>query len=121
DVLDFSRIEARRLEFEHAEFDVREAVGDAAKVLALRAAEKGLELACRISEDVPDVVLGDAGRLRQVLLNVLGHAGKFTDSGEVVLHVEVESASALRATLRFVVSDTGIGIAADKQQQIFQA
>jgi PAS domain S-box-containing protein len=121
DVLDFSRIEARRLEFEHAEFDVRETVGDAAKVLALRAAEKGLELACRISEDVPDVVLGDAGRLRQVLLNVLGNAVKFTDSGEVVLHVEVESASALRATLRFVVSDTGIGIAADKQQQIFQA
>jgi PAS domain S-box-containing protein len=121
DVLDFSRIEARRLEFEHAEFDVRETVGDAAKLLALRAAEKGLELACRISEEVPDVVLGDSGRLRQVLLNVLGNAVKFTDHGEVVLHVEVESDAPARVTLRFVVSDTGIGIAPDKQQHIFHA
>jgi PAS domain S-box-containing protein len=121
DVLDFSRMEARRLEFEHAEFDVRETVGDAAKLLALRAAEKGLELACRISEEVPDVLLGDSGRLRQVLLNVLGNAVKFTDSGEVVLHVEVDDDSPSRVALRFVVSDTGIGIAPDKQQDIFHA
>jgi two-component system sensor histidine kinase/response regulator len=121
DVLDFSRIEARRLEFEHAEFDLRETVGDAAKLLALRAAEKGLELACDIDGSVPDVLLGDAGRLRQVLLNVLGNAVKFTDQGEVVLHVDVESVSASSATLRFAVTDTGIGIAADKQRQIFQA
>jgi PAS domain S-box-containing protein len=121
DVLDFSRIEARRLEFEHAEFDVREAVGDAAKLLALRAAEKGLELACHISTDTPDTVMGDAGRLRQVLLNVLGNAVKFTDSGEVVLRVDVESVSATRVTLRFAVTDTGIGIPPDKQGEIFQA
>jgi PAS domain S-box-containing protein len=121
DVLDFSRIEARRLEFEHAEFDVREAVGDATKLLALRAAEKGLELACHISTDTPDVVLGDAGRLRQVLLNVLGNAVKFTDAGEVVLHVDVESVSPARVTLRFAVTDTGIGIPLDKQREIFQA
>src|SRR6185295_6776977 len=121
DILDFSRIEARRLDLEHTEFDVREAVGDAAKVLALRASEKGLELACHIAADAPDQLLGDAGRLRQVLLNVLGNAVKFTDTGEVVLHVDVETATPSRVTLRFAVTDTGIGIPAEKQRHIFQA
>jgi len=121
DVLDFSRIEARRLDLEHAAFDLREAVGDAAKLLALRAAEKGLELACHIHPDAPDEVLGDTGRLRQVLLNVLGNAVKFTETGEVVLHVDVEDINLARATLRFAVTDTGIGIPVDKQPQIFQA
>lgn len=121
DVLDFSRIEARRLDLESTPFDLREAVGDAAKVLALRAAEKGLELACHIHPDVPDEVLGDVGRLRQVLLNVLGNAVKFTDSGEVVLDVNVEEIGPARATLRFAVADTGIGIPAEKQRHIFQA
>ena len=121
DVLDFSRIEARRLDLEHTAFDLREAVGDAAKVLALRAAEKGLELACHIHPDVPDEVLGDVGRLRQVLLNVLGNAVKFTDTGEVVLDVHVEEATTARVILRFAVTDTGVGIPAEKQQQIFQA
>ena len=86
--------------------------------LALRAAEKGLELACHIHPDVPDEVLGDVGQLRQVLLNVLGNAVKFTDAGEVVLDVNVEEVTAARATLRFAVMDTGVGIPADKQQQI---
>jgi len=121
DVLDFSRIDARRLDLEHTSFDLREAVGDAAKVLALRAAEKGLELACHIHPNVPDEVLGDVGRLRQVLLNVLGNAVKFTDSGEVVLDVHVEEVNAARVVLRFAVTDTGVGIPAEKQQQIFQA
>ena len=121
DILDFSKIEARRLDLEHTEFDLREAVEDAAKLLALRASEKGLELACQVSADAPETVLGDAGRLRQVLLNVLGNAVKFTESGEVLLRVDVETVSGSRATLRFAVSDTGIGIAADKQLQIFQA
>jgi CheY-like chemotaxis protein len=120
-VLDFSRIEAKRLDLEHTAFDLREAVGEAAKVLALRAAEKGLELACHIHPDVPEEVLGDVGRLRQVLLNVLGNAVKFTDAGEVILDVNVEEVSPARATLRFAVMDTGVGIPADKQQQIFQA
>ena len=91
DILDFSKIEARRLDLERAEFDLRETVGDAAKLLALRAAEKGIELACHIAPDVPEVLLGDAGRLRQVLLNVIGNAVKFTTDGEVVLRVSVQT------------------------------
>jgi CheY-like chemotaxis protein/HPt (histidine-containing phosphotransfer) domain-containing protein len=121
DILDFSKIEAQRLDLDHAEFDLRETVGDAATLLALRAAEKGIELACHIMPDVPDLVLGDAGRLRQVLLNVLGNAVKFTAEGEVVLRVTVDSANESQVTLHFAVSDTGIGIPADKQRQIFQA
>jgi PAS domain S-box-containing protein len=121
DVLDFSKIEARRLELERAEFDTREAIGNTAKLLAVRAAEKGLELACHIASDVPDVLLGDEGRLRQVLLNVMGNAIKFTDAGEVVLRVEVVERPARRVTLHFAVADTGIGIPADKQAHIFHA
>ena len=121
DILDFSKIEARRLDLERTEFELRETVGDTAKLLALRGSEKGLELACHIAADVPDVLLGDPGRLGQVLLNVMGNAVKFTDEGEVVLRATVENTSAANATLHFAVTDTGIGIAADKQRQIFQA
>ncbi|HVH55940.1 MAG TPA: response regulator [Vicinamibacterales bacterium] len=120
DILDFSKIEAKRLDLERAEFDVRETVGDTAKVLALRAAEKGIELACHIISDVPDVLLGDAGRLRQVLLNVLGNAVKFTTRGEVVLRVSVQAMTTERVTLHFAVSDTGIGIPPEKLPHIFQ-
>ena len=121
DILDFSKIEAQRLELERAEFDLRETVGDAAKLLALRAAEKGIELACHIMPDVPEQLLGDPGRLRQVLLNVMGNAVKFTAEGEVVLRVAVEAGSAERVTLHFAVSDTGIGIPQEKLPHIFQA
>ena len=121
DILDFSKIEARRLDLDHAEFDVREVVGDAVKLLALRAAEKRLELAFDIAADVPATVTGDAGRLRQVLLNVIGNAVKFTTEGEVVVGVTVERLDPDRATLRFAVRDTGIGIPHGKQEQIFEA
>jgi two-component system sensor histidine kinase/response regulator len=121
DILDFSKIEARRLDLERAEFDVRDTVGEAVKVLALRAAEKGLELACHVATNVPHALLGDAGRLRQVLLNVIGNAVKFTAKGEVVLHVSVEASGPESAVLHFAVRDTGIGIAPEKQEQIFQA
>jgi PAS domain S-box-containing protein len=121
DILDFSKIEAKRLELDHVEFDLREAVGNAAKLLAVRAAEKGLELACHIDADVPELLIGDEGRLRQVLLNVMGNAIKFTDAGEVVLRVAIEKVDERSTTLHFTVTDTGIGIAADKQAQIFQA
>jgi PAS domain S-box-containing protein len=123
DVLDFSKIEAKRLELERTPFDLREVVGDAAALLALRAGEKGLELACDISGDVPQTVLGDPGRLRQVLLNIIGNAVKFTEKGEVVVRVRVATPphDADRVALRFAVTDTGIGIAPDKRDKVFLA
>jgi two-component system sensor histidine kinase/response regulator len=121
DILDFSKIEARRLDLDRAEFDVRDSVSDAAKLLALRASEKGIELACHVAPDVPASVVGDAGRLRQIVLNVLGNAVKFTSRGEVVLDVQTEAVESDAVTLRFAVTDTGIGIPRDKQQEIFGA
>jgi two-component system, sensor histidine kinase and response regulator len=121
DILDFSKIEARRLDLEQREFELREAVGDAAKLLAPRAGEKSVELACHIAPDVPESLVGDASRLRQVLLNVIGNAIKFTSEGEVVVDVGVESAAPDRVVLHFSVSDTGIGIPPEKQRQIFEA
>jgi two-component system sensor histidine kinase/response regulator len=121
DILDFSKIEARRLELERTEFDLRDEVGNTAKLLALRASEKGVELACHVAPDVPETVLGDPGRLGQVLLNVMGNAIKFTDEGEVVLGVAVQETSAGLVTLHFTVRDTGIGIPPAKRQQIFEA
>jgi PAS domain S-box-containing protein len=121
DILDFSKIEARRLDLERTPFDLRDEVDKAAKLLALRADEKGLELACHIAPDVPETLLGDPGRLSQVLLNIIGNAIKFTDEGEVVAGATVESASASKVTLHFTVRDTGIGIPPEKQKQIFQA
>jgi PAS domain S-box-containing protein len=121
DVLDFSKIEARRLELERIEFNLRETVGNAARLLGVRAAEKGLELACDIAADVPELLLGDDGRLRQVLLNVMGNAVKFTSAGEVVLHVGVAAIGNGFAALNFAVTDTGIGIPLSKQRHIFQS
>jgi len=121
DILDFSKIEARRLELEETPFDVRECVEETARMLAYRAEEKGLELACHVAPDVPQHVVGDPGRLRQVLVNLLGNGIKFTDQGEVVLGVERESVAGDTVTLHFAVRDTGVGIAASKQRQIFDA
>ena len=121
DILDFSKIEARRLDLDRTEFDLRDTVGDAAKLLALRASEKGIELACHVAPDVPMAVVGDAGRLRQIVLNVLGNAVKFTNRGEVVLDVRTEAILDDEVTLRFAVSDTGVGIPADQQEEIFGA
>ena len=121
DVLDFSKIEAYRLDLEQAEFDLRDAVENAARLLGVRAAEKHIELACHIASDVPERLLGDEGRLRQVLLNVLGNAVKFTSRGEVVLSVHVESIGSEVVMLHFVVTDTGIGIAPEQQTHIFRA
>jgi PAS domain S-box-containing protein len=121
DILDFSKIEAHRLDLEHSAFELRETVGDAAKVLALRASEKGIELAVDVAPDVPDALLGDAGRLRQVLLNLLGNAIKFTSHGEVVLRVTLTGIERGRAGLHFSVTDTGIGIAPEHLEHIFDA
>ena len=119
DILDFSKIEAGKLELERVHFRVSECVARATQMLSLRAAEKGLEIACRISPEIPDHLRGDPGRLQQVLVNLLGNAVKFTDSGEIFVNVNAEKLTPELVRLHFSVSDTGIGISADKHGQIF--
>ena len=121
DVLDFSKIEAGRLDLVPAEFDLRETLGNTLRTLGLRAHQRGLELAGRIAPEVPDRVVGDGPRLRQVLVNLVGNAIKFTERGEVVVQVERQSEEADAVVLRFLVADTGIGIPPDKQELIFEA
>jgi len=121
DILDFSKIEAGKLDLEPIPFDLRDSLGETVKTLALRAHAKGLELFADIHRDVPPVLIGDPGRLRQILVNLTGNAIKFTDTGEVVVGVEVESQTEEAAMLHFSVRDTGIGIPPDRQQKIFEA
>ena len=121
DILDFSKIEAGKLEFEVIEFEPRQTVEAMLKLLGVRAAAKNLELACHFAPDVPARVLGDPGRLRQVLLNLTGNAIKFTDRGEVAIRVEQTSEAADGIELHFSIKDTGIGIPMAKQQHVFSA
>ena len=121
DILDFSKIEAGRLDLEPIPFDIRDVLGETVKTLALRAHAKGLELMGDIRAEVPDIVIGDPGRLRQILVNLSGNAIKFTECGEVVLSVEVETRTEESALLHFAVRDTGIGIPAERQGKIFEA
>jgi PAS domain S-box-containing protein len=120
DILDFSKIEAGKLELDVADFELRESLGDALKAQALRAHEKGLELAYHVAADVPQFVRGDAGRLRQIVTNLVGNAIKFTENGEVVLDVTRRSETEKAVTLEFSVTDTGIGIPDDKCGTIFR-
>ena len=119
DILDFSKIEARRMDLETIDFDLSTTVENVAQTLAQRAEDKGLELACLVSREAPALLRGDPGRLRQVLINLLGNAIKFTHGGEVVIRVELDSQTQTHATLRFSVSDTGIGIPPERQAAIF--
>jgi PAS domain S-box-containing protein len=121
DVLDFSKIEAGKLALDRAAFDLAENLGDTMKSLALRAHAKGLELAYHVHPEVPSVVAGDRNRLRQILVNLVGNAIKFTDQGEVVLEVDCQSQSEGEVVLHFAVADTGIGIPEDKRAAIFGA
>jgi PAS domain S-box-containing protein len=121
DILDFSKVEAGKLDLENVEFSLHEDVGGAMRTLAVRAQQKGLELACRISPEVPEALVGDPGRLRQVLVNLVGNAIKFTDRGEVIVDVELEQRVNSLVRLQFRVTDTGIGIAPDKLEKIFEA
>ncbi|WP_348269444.1 response regulator [Edaphobacter paludis] len=121
DILDFSKIESRKLEFDVVPFGLRETVEDAVKALALAAHRKGIELACDISPNIAMDVAGDPSRLRQVIINLVGNAIKFTEKGEVVLRVASEGENDGQVRLHFSISDTGIGIAVDKQAKIFEA
>src|SRR6202030_2210997 len=121
DVLDFSKIEAGKLEIESIPFDLRESLGETLKAMGFRAHQKGLELIYEVQPDVPEAVLGDPGRIRQIVVNLVGNSIKFTDRGEIVLSVTQESESSDGVSLHFAVKDTGVGIPADKQQRIFEA
>jgi CheY-like chemotaxis protein len=121
DILDVSKIEARQLTLERAPFHFRDTVEDSVKLLAPRADQKGLDLSCRIAPEVPDAVVGDPGRLRQVILNLVSNAIKFTDEGEVAVNVSIDERGKDDVRLRFTVRDTGIGIPEEKQWEIFGA
>ncbi|HTM58103.1 MAG TPA: response regulator, partial [Candidatus Udaeobacter sp.] len=121
DILDFSKIEAGRLDLDHVPFDLEREVGTALKTVALRAHQKNLELLCDLRPGVPEALIGDPSRVRQVLVNLIGNAIKFTERGEVLLRVEAEEVSAIECRLHFSVSDTGIGISPAKLETIFEA
>jgi signal transduction histidine kinase/CheY-like chemotaxis protein/putative methionine-R-sulfoxide reductase with GAF domain len=121
DILDFSKVEAGKLELESIDFSLRSTLGHALRSLALRAHQKGLELVVDVAWDAPDALIGAPGRLRQVLLNLVGNALKFTERGTVIVAVAVEGEMTDTATLHFTVSDTGIGIPVEKQALVFEA
>jgi PAS domain S-box-containing protein len=121
DILDFSKIEAGKVDLEALEFDLYDCVEGALKSLALRADDKGIELLCDVSPEVPETLIGDLGRLRQILINLVGNAVKFTMEGEVSLRVEVSALEDQTGLFHFIISDTGIGIAPEKLGAIFDS
>jgi signal transduction histidine kinase/ligand-binding sensor domain-containing protein/ActR/RegA family two-component response regulator len=120
DILDLSKMEARRLSLDPHSFAVRTCVEDAVRLLAVRARQKGIELVSRISPQVPEYVVGDENRLRQVIVNLVGNAVKFTETGEVAVEVVCQEPAPGQCLLRFSVADTGIGIPPEKQREIFE-
>ena len=121
DILDFSKIEANRLELEHLDFDLHASIEDSVEVLAERAHAKGLEIVCRIDHDLPRVVRGDPSRLRQILVNLVGNAIKFTAEGEVLVHASARPAAEGPTGIHVRVQDTGIGIPEEARSRLFQA
>ncbi len=121
DILDFSKVEAGKLELETIDFPLRDSLGDAMHTFGLRAAEKGVELTYLVPPDVPENLVGDPGRLRQIIINLVGNSLKFTEQGEIVVAVTVDQLDESQVDLHFVVTDTGIGIPIEKQKQIFEA
>ncbi|HEY3382807.1 MAG TPA: response regulator [Vicinamibacterales bacterium] len=119
DILDFSKIEARRLELEHIDFDLQVTLENTAELLSPKAHEKGIRITCLVAQDIPNLLCGDPGRLRQVLVNLAGNAVKFTDAGEVVLRADLERDDDECVVIRFSVTDTGIGIPADRLAFLF--
>ena len=121
DILDFSKIEAGKLELEIIDFDLRVTLEEIGELMSLKAYEKGLEFASIVHHEVPSLLRGDPGRLRQILINLMGNAIKFTDSGEVTLKAILEEEDAHRAVIRFSVSDTGIGISKEGMDRLFKS
>ena len=121
DILDFSKIEAGKLDLDSIEFNLRESLKDSLKTLTFRGHQKGLQMVSQVQPDVPDAVVGDPGRLRQILINLVGYAIKFTAKGQVEVRVEVAWRNQDQVSLHFEVADTGIGIPPEKQQLIFEA
>jgi two-component system sensor histidine kinase/response regulator len=120
-VLDLAKIESRKIELEEIDFDLRTTVEHAVETVAVKAGESGLELTCRIKPEIPTALVGDPSRLRQILLNLLGNAVKFTEQGEVGLEVKIETEDDSSVLLHFVVFDTGIGIPPEKLQTVFES
>jgi PAS domain S-box-containing protein len=121
DILDFSKIEAGRLELERTSFEPQACAEEVLDLVAAKAAEKGLDLVCQVTDDVPAALLGDVGRLRQILLNLVSNAVKFTAQGEVELQLMAERIEGGRHRVRFAVRDTGIGIPADRMDRLFRS
>jgi two-component system sensor histidine kinase/response regulator len=121
DILDFSKIEAGKIEFEILNFDLRNALEDMTDMVAPKAYEKGLEIACIVSPDVPSLVRGDPGRIRQILLNLAGNAVKFTHEGQIAIRVSLVEETTTHVTLKFKVADTGIGIPPDRLDRLFKS
>ncbi len=119
DILDFSKIEARKLELESLDFDLRATLEDLTELLALKAKEKGLSLACLVEPEVPVLLRGDPGRLRQICLNLVGNSIKFTRTGGITLRASLVAEDKRQASVRFVITDTGVGIPRDKQAALF--
>ena len=120
DILDFSKIEAGKLELEIIDFDLRGTLDEVGDLMALKAHEKGLEFVSNIPRHVPLLLFGDPGRLRQILINLIGNAIKFTEKGEIAIHVSLEENDKTHATIRFEIIDTGIGIPNDRMEQLFK-
>ncbi len=121
DILDFSKIEAGKLELDETDFSLRDFLGETLKIMAMKAAEKNLELAYRVAPDIPDQLIGDPVRFRQIILNLVGNAIKFTQTGEIVVSAEHRRDSENKGELYITVRDTGIGIPPEKQEVIFGA
>jgi CheY-like chemotaxis protein len=121
EILDFSKMEAGKMELERVKFKVRNVVSDTISSISVKAEQKNLELITHVGPDVPDVLIGDPVRLRQIILNLVSNAVKFTEAGEVYIHVEMENTKSSDTTLKFSVTDTGVGIPKEKQRLIFEA
>jgi signal transduction histidine kinase/DNA-binding response OmpR family regulator len=121
DILDYSKIETGKLDLEIIDFDLRVAIDEVSDIIAIKAYEKGLEYVAMVHPEVPSLLCGDSGRLRQILINLVGNAIKFTEKGEVAVRVSLENEDTAHATIRFGVSDTGIGIPQDRMDRLFQS